>query len=122
MSLWYERDMSHSSVERVTIEDAFHLSTFAVRRMTKVIRGLYVDEDNLKRNIEREGRSIMSHTLLCEMMSEGMSRSEAYRKIQEANHSNKELDSSVKDVLIDSEESIDFDKIDLIFNRTLGEF
>ena len=122
VSLWYERDMSHSSVERVTIEDAFHLATFAVRRMTKVIKGLYVDEDNLKRNIEREGNSILSHTILCEMMSEGMSRNEAYRKVQEDNHSKKELDSSVKGILIDSEESIDLEKIDLIFSRTLGEF
>ena len=54
VSLWFERDMSHSSVERVTIEDSFHLSCFAIQRMRKVIQNLYVDTENLARNIKRK--------------------------------------------------------------------
>ena len=55
VALWYERDMSHSSVERVIIEDSFHLACFGVQRMARVINNLVVDEYALENNIAREG-------------------------------------------------------------------
>jgi len=91
VSLWFERDMSHSSVERVTIEDAFHLSCFAVKRMTFVIDRLSVHKESLDKNIEREGNHIYSHSVLCHLMKKGVDRHEAYRFIQKVTQGNKDL-------------------------------
>lgn len=123
--LWFERDMSHSSVERVTIEDSFHLSCFAIQRMRKVIQNLYIDTENLARNIKREDCSYLSHSILCLLMSKGFEREEAYNFIQTITHSKKDLLASVKEVLTNKEIkklfSIGEKKIDQIFIRTLGE-
>ena len=125
VSLWFERDMSHSSVERVTIEDGFHLSCFAIKRMRKVVQNLYVDKERLIKNIRRERCNYLSHSILCLLMSKGVDRDEAYRFVQKISHSNKDLVSSVKEVLTEREVkklfSLDHEKIDYIFIRTLGE-
>ena len=82
VALWFQRDMSHSSVERVSIEDAFHLACFGVQRMSLVIGGLEVNHTALQKNIEREGNHIYSHSVLCHLMRKGVDRDEAYRFVQ----------------------------------------
>ena len=125
VALWYERDMSHSSVERVTLEDSFHLSCFAIKRIRKVIQSLYVNKQNLQRNIEREGYSYLSHSILCLLMSKGINRDEAYSFIQKISHSDQDFLSAVREVLTEKEIkkilTISRKKIDQIFIRTLGE-
>ncbi len=76
--------MSHSSVERVIVEDAFHLSCFGVARMTKVISNLTVSEENLRRNIEREGDKVYTHAVLCHLVSKGLDRHEAHNFVQDS--------------------------------------
>lgn len=82
IALWEQRDMSHSSVERVIIEDSFHLVCFALTRMISVIDNLYVDNKKIKDNIEKNN-NIFSHTLLVALMKKGFARSKAYSKVKE---------------------------------------
>lgn len=106
VSLWYQRDMSHSSVERVIIEDAFHVACFAVQRMTKVVKNLEVYSENMRRNIDQEKDSIFSHSMLCLLMDRGLPRKEAYEQIQK-DPSNSE----------DISEEIFIRNVDEIFSR-----
>ena len=82
VSLWYERDMSHSSVERVIIPDAFNISVFAVSRMTKIIKNLHINNDSLSYNINKSDL-YLSQTLLVSLMKKGFSRQYAYKEVQE---------------------------------------
>lgn len=91
VALWFERDMSHSSVERVVIEDSFHLACFAVQRMCFVIQRLSVNHESLQKNIEREGHHIYSHSILCHLMRNGVDRHDAYRFIQKVTLGGKDL-------------------------------
>lgn len=82
ITLWDQRDMSHSSVERVIIEDSFTLACFGLNRMSFVIDNLYVNKKKIEENIAKD-TNIFSHTLLVELMKKGFVRSEAYKKVQE---------------------------------------
>ncbi|HND84931.1 MAG TPA: adenylosuccinate lyase, partial [Pseudobdellovibrionaceae bacterium] len=63
--LWHERDISHSSVERVIFPDVFHLSLYMIRRMTSLLKSLTINKDNMKRNLEAsQGKVFTSHALL----------------------------------------------------------
>lgn len=88
--LWGQRDMSHSSVERVIYEDAFILINFMSRRMSSIIKNLYVNEKNIEKNIENNKKKLVSHSILVDLMEKGMPRSKAYRKVQEYMFSKKE--------------------------------
>ncbi|HAG90342.1 MAG TPA: adenylosuccinate lyase [Bdellovibrionales bacterium] len=83
IALWHERDISHSSVERVAFPDAFILCDYALDRMARVIEGLYVDTDRMKKNIElSQGHLFSSQALLALIEEQGVSREEAYAEIQ----------------------------------------
>ena len=126
VALWYERDMSHSSVERVTVEDSFHLSCFGVRRIRQVVENLAVDEFSLKNNIAREGDLVFSHSVLCHLIRCGITRNEAYGFIQEVTHKRlnlfSELESRFPSHFISLEELHRASKsnVEKVFDRTLG--
>ena len=87
VALWHERDISHSSVERVFFSDAFILCDYALHRMSGVIKSLYVDKLRMLQNIEiSQGQMFSSHILL-EIVKQGPSREEAYSWLQECSHS-----------------------------------
>jgi adenylosuccinate lyase len=83
ITLWGQRDMSHSSVERVIYEDAFSVINFMTKRMDKVINDLFIDEKNIDKNIENHKVSLSSHSMLVDLMKKGISRSSAYKKVQQ---------------------------------------
>ena len=83
VSLWYERDMSHSSVERIAIEDSLHLVCFGLDRLKGVVKNLFVDTDRMAYNITQVKSSYLSQTCLLFLMDKGYARSEAYRVVQE---------------------------------------
>lgn len=83
ITLWGQRDMSHSSVERVIYEDAFMVINFMTKRMDKVINDLFIDEKNIEKNIENNKLSLSSHSMLVDLMKKGIARSSAYKKVQE---------------------------------------
>ena len=83
VSLWNERDMSHSSVERIAIEDSLHLVCFGLTRLNGVIHNLYVDTDRMAHNITQVKGSYLSQTCLLFLMEKGYARDEAYKVVQE---------------------------------------
>lgn len=83
VSLWYERDMSHSSVERIAIEDSLHLVCFGLIRLNGVIKNLYVDADRMTHNIDQVKGSYLSQTCLLFLMEKGYARNDAYKVVQE---------------------------------------
>ncbi len=80
--LWHERDISHSSVERVIAPDATILLDFMIARITGVIRGMVVYPDNMKKNLGRLRGLIFSQRVLLELVERGVKREDAYEMVQ----------------------------------------
>lgn len=87
IALWHERDISHSSVERVFFPDAFILCDYALDRMAGVIEGLVVNKQRMLENMDlSQGQLFSSHVLLV-LVKKGLSREEAYKHVQRVSHS-----------------------------------
>ena len=82
IALWHERDISHSSVERVVLPDALMLMNYMFNRFTKVIQTLVVDEDQMLKNLGLTQGVIYSQHVLTALIDQGLSREEAYDLIQ----------------------------------------
>ena len=82
VALWHERDISHSSVERVIAPDATIALDFMLRRMTYVLGELCVYPENMKRNLEKSGGAVFSEAVLLALVDKGLSRDAAYRMVQ----------------------------------------
>ena len=82
VALWHERDISHSSVERVIAPDATIALDFMLRRMTYVLGALCVYPENMKRNLEKSGGAVFSEAVLLALVDKGVSRDAAYRMVQ----------------------------------------
>jgi adenylosuccinate lyase len=80
--LWHERDISHSSVERVIGPDSTILIHYMLRKMTKLMDGLIVYPDNMMRNLEKTGGLIYSQSVLLALVRKGITREEAYKLVQ----------------------------------------
>ena len=83
IALWHERDISHSSVERVIIPDSFILLDFMLARMTRVVRDMHVYPEAMKRTLERSRGLIFSQTLLLALVRAGLTREDAYTLVQD---------------------------------------
>jgi len=80
--LWHERDISHSSVERIILPDSCILIDYMLVRFTKIVAGLVVYPENMRRNMDRYGGVIFSQAVMLKMVEKGMSREDAYRLVQ----------------------------------------
>jgi adenylosuccinate lyase len=80
--LWHERDISHSSVERVALPDAFTLAHYMAHDLAYVLEGLRVNEARMKSNLESGGGLVHSQAVLLALTDAGMARDEAYRVVQ----------------------------------------
>jgi len=80
--LWHERDISHSSVERVIGPDSTILIHYMLRKMTKMMDDLVVYPDNMMRNLEKTGGLIYSQSVLLALVRKGITREEAYKLVQ----------------------------------------
>jgi hypothetical protein len=83
MQLWNERDISHSSAERVIIADAFTIADYMVEKMQFIISGLAVNTKRMEDNIGITRGLIFSQRLLIALTDKGLTRDEAYRLVQE---------------------------------------
>jgi len=83
IALWHERDISHSSVERVILPDAMILLDYALHRLTGVLDGLVVNESKVTANLESAGRLSYSGHYLLALVREGATREDAYKWVQE---------------------------------------
>ena len=85
-ALWHERDISHSSTERIIFPDATIGLDYMFGLMTKVISGMRVNEDQMKQNIGKSYNVFFSQKLLLRMVQKGMLREDAYRIVQKNAH------------------------------------
>jgi adenylosuccinate lyase len=83
ISLWNERDISHSSTERIYLPDSTELIVYMLRKLSFVIKNFNVYTDNMKRNIELTNGLIFSQRVLFALIEKGFSREDAYKIIQE---------------------------------------
>lgn len=82
ISLWHERDISHSSVERVILPDSCILTDYLLSKTTWLVRGMVVNVDQMRRNLELTRGLVFSGQLLLDLASAGMLREQAYRIVQ----------------------------------------
>jgi adenylosuccinate lyase len=83
-ALWHERDISHSSAERIIFPDGCILLDYMLRLMADVIEGLTIDRERMKANLNRSGGVVFSQRVLLALVQKGMSRQDAYRLVQRA--------------------------------------
>jgi adenylosuccinate lyase len=84
IALWHERDISHSSVERVIAPDATIALDFMLHRMARIVRGLVVHPDAMVNNLERFRGATFSEAVLLALVRKGVARDQAYRWVQRA--------------------------------------
>jgi adenylosuccinate lyase len=82
IALWHERDISHSSVERVILPDSFIALDHMLRRFTRIVRDLVVNADRMRENLERSRGVVFSGSVLLELARRGVSREQAYEWVQ----------------------------------------
>jgi adenylosuccinate lyase len=82
VALWHERDISHSSVERIVLPDSCILLDYMLVRMTGIVRGLTLYPDHMKHNLELTGGLVYSQRVLLELTEAGVPRDDAYRAVQ----------------------------------------
>ena len=82
--LWHERDISHSSAERIVLPDATILLDYMIHRFTRIVAGMVVHPEAMRRNLELSGGLIFSGTVLLELARKGATRDEAYGWVQKA--------------------------------------
>jgi adenylosuccinate lyase len=136
VALWHERDISHSSVERVILPDSFIALDHMLRRFTRIAAGLLVYPARMRENLERSRGVVFSGTVLLELARRGVSREQAYEWVQRnAMRSYSEqadfkalllADADVMRVLTAAEIEKAFDlndqlrNVDVIFERVFG--
>lgn len=86
VALWHERDISHSSVERVILPDACILTHFMLVEITDLVKNLLVYPENMKRNMNLYGGVVFSQRVLLTLVEKGLRREEAYRIVQSCAH------------------------------------
>ena len=81
-ALWHERDISHSSVERVILPDSFITLDHMLRRFTRIVAGMVVYPERMRENLDRSRGVVFSGTVLLELARRGVSREQAYEWVQ----------------------------------------
>lgn len=80
--LWHERDISHSSAERIIFPDSLTLVDFMITRLNSVLSNLVIKADNMKNNTNLFGGIVYSQKVMLELVDKGLTREEAYRIVQ----------------------------------------
>jgi adenylosuccinate lyase len=86
VALWHERDISHSSVERVMLPDTCILTHFMLVEIADLVKHLLVYPENMKRNLNLYGGVVFSQRVLLALVDKGMSREDAYQVVQSCAH------------------------------------
>jgi adenylosuccinate lyase len=101
VALWHERDISHSSAERIVLPDSSLLAYYVVRRLTTLLTDLEVDSVRMQRNLDSSFGVVFSQPVLLALVNSGMSRDEAYRIVQQDTARASEIQVSFRQVLED---------------------
>ena len=136
VALWHERDISHSSVERIIIPDSTMLCAYMLEKFTWVMAGIRIDKKRMRKNLEATGGLVFSQHMMLLLVEKGFSREEAYRIVQGAAMKSMKTSRSFKE-FIEADRKVqsrcckkeiagvfDLDahlgKVDFIFNRVLS--
>jgi adenylosuccinate lyase len=107
MPLWNERDISHSSVERVIVPDSTILLDYMLRKFTGVVENLQVHPQNMQRNFDLTQGLPFSQRVLLTLVEKGASREDSYRMVQRSAMSTWRGEGSFKDLILQDEEVLD---------------
>ena len=99
VALWHERDISHSSVERIILPDTATLACYMIKRLTRLVAGWEVDTAQMLSNLAMTRGAIFSQSVLLALVEAGMSRDDAYRAVQDASRRSQETGSHLRDIL-----------------------
>ncbi len=97
--LWHERDISHSSAERIALPDAAIGTDYLLEQTTGLVTGLVIDVDRMRANLDATGGLIYSSAVLLELVAAGMSREDAYSLVQQAAMQTWETERPFRDTL-----------------------
>ncbi len=113
VALWHERDISHSSVERVIVPDALQLTVYMLRRATHLANGLVLHPERAMANLTVGSRGLVfSQSVLLALVDAGLARDDAYRIVQRAARRAIDEDRSFREV-VESDEEITLDRATL---------
>ena len=104
VALWHERDISHSSVERILAPDIIIASDFALDRLTKIIEDLIVYPENMKKNLNKLGGLHKSQNILLALTQKGLSRQDAYNIVQSSAMKSWDLKERFEDIIMNNKE------------------
>jgi len=137
MALWHERDISHSSVERIIAPDTTTLVDFMLNRLKEILRGLVVYPERMKENLLKTKGLVFSQTVLTELIRKGLTRNIAYKIVQRNSMKCWETGRNFMDLLLEDEELRNYlspqeikelfseerliKNISVIFERAFGE-
>ncbi len=115
VALWHERDISHSSVERVILPDSTILIDYLQQRMIGLIRDLVIDAERMRANLELTHGALFSQRVLLALVEQGLSRDDAYRIAQELAQRAFDTGTPLRDLLAADERAAGLD-LDAIFD------
>ncbi len=119
--LWHERDISHSSTERIIFPDSLTLVDFMLNRFNGVVENLVVHEKNMLKNTDKFGGIVFSQKVLLELVDSGLTREDAYKIVQRNALAAFENDGDFRANLLNDEDvtkRLSKDKIDKIFDKS----
>ncbi len=102
VALWHERDISHSSTERIVLPDSAMLAFYVTRRLRNLLANLEVDAAQMRRNLDMLNGVVYSQSALLALVENGKSRDDAYRIVQELSRRSLESGQHFRDVLVSS--------------------
>ncbi len=104
VALWHERDISHSSVERVILPDTTILVDYMLAKFSEIMKGIVVNKEQMKLNLEISGGRIFSQRLLLALVEKGLTREEAYRLVQKNALKSRKDSRTFKDYVLEDTE------------------
>ena len=120
ISLWHERDISNSSVERIIFPDGFNLISFATIEMDKLFSNIQINHEKINSNIDLAKVSILTQACLSHLITKGVDRDEAYRFIQSQSFEFDDLDDYLT-TLSKNFENVSIEELKSITNEILSE-
>jgi adenylosuccinate lyase len=120
ISLWHERDISNSSVERIIFPDGFNLISFATIEMEKLFCNIQISHEKINSNIDSAKVSILTQACLSHLITKGVDRDEAYRFIQSQSFEFDDLDTYLT-TLSENFKDVSIEELKNITNKILSE-
>jgi adenylosuccinate lyase len=111
IALWHERDISHSSAERVVLPDSTIALDYTQHIATRIVEGMTVHTDRMRQNLELTHGALFSQRALTALVESGMSRDDAYRLVQESAQRAWDEGTSFRDLIAKAAPDLDLDKV-----------